>query len=106
MSFSSKRIVTSMIAGVFWVIAYIIYALGANAPESNDLQGWALTMLCFIGISVIVATVIQIFFHIAVAIGIAIREHEQGHTPDKNVEREISSQMLEDEMGKLINLKA
>jgi hypothetical protein len=75
-----------MAAGLLFSAAYTVYALGKNAPgpeTPESLRAWALGMLVFIGIGVAAAIVIQILFHIVFSIGI-----------------------VEDEMDKLINLKA
>jgi hypothetical protein len=103
MSYSSKRTIVSMVAGLILIAAYIIYALGANAPAPENLKAWAIAMLVFIGISVAAMIMIQILFHIALAIGIAVKERQ---CEDKEVERIISSTMVEDERDKLINLKS
>jgi hypothetical protein len=103
MSYSSKRTIASIIAGLILIAAYAIYALGTAAPASEDLKGWAIAMLGFIGISVAVAVVIQILFHIALAIGIAVKERQ---CEDKEVERIISSTVVEDERDKFISLKS
>lgn len=59
-------------------------------------------MLVFIGISVVIHIIIQIIFHVALAIRDAMKE-EHG---DKAVGRIISSSMVEDEREKLISLKS
>ena len=103
MSYKSKRNLVNMIAGVLLIIGYTIYALGMASPAPDDLKRWAVTMLIFIGTSVAVMIVIQILFHIGLAIGIAVKEKEND---DKRVERIIESSMYEDERDKLINLKS
>jgi len=102
MSYSSKRSIVSIIAGVILAAAYIIYALGQNAPAPEDLKSWAILMLIFIGIGVGAMVVIQIVFHIALAIGITIKDPEQN---SDRAEREIESMAVEDERQKLIDLK-
>ena len=103
MSFNSKRTIVSMIAGVILVAAYIIYALGEHSPAADDLKSWAASMLVFIGISVAAVVIIQILFHIAFSIGVAVKERERD---EKTVERIIASAVVEDERDKLINLKS
>ena len=106
MSYKSKRTIVSMIVGTILVAAYIIYAFGEHSPAPDDLKAWATAMLVSIGIGVAAVIVILILSHIAFAIGLAAKEHAQGRTPDENVEREMSSVMVEDEMDKLIAFKA
>jgi len=103
MSYSSKKNLVSIIAGILLTIAYSIYALGGKAPVAGDLQSWAVAMLVFIGISIAALVVIQVLFHIGLAIGIAVKEN--GHD-EKKVERILESSMVEDEREKLIGLKA
>ena len=103
MSYTSKRTVVSMLAGILLIAAYTVYALGRTSPAPEDLKSWAAVMLVFIGISVAAMIVIQILFHIAFAIGVAVKERE---SDEKNIERIISSSMIEDEMYKLIDLKS
>jgi len=106
MTFKSKRTSASLVAGVIIITAYIVYATGRSAPASTNLKAWALALLIFIGISIVAVIVIQILFHILSAIGLAVKEHTQGRAPDENVERALSSEMIDDEMDKLISLKA
>jgi len=103
MSFNSKKTILSVLAGVVLTIAYILYALGGNSPAPEDLRSWARAMLVFVGIGVAAVIVIQILFHIAAAVGIAVKERDQD---DKTVERIISSALTEDERDKLISLKS
>jgi len=103
MSFNSKKSIASMLAGVLMMTAYVIFALGHRSPASGDLKSWAITMLIFIGISMAVVIVVQILFHIATAIGIAVKEQER----DRNeLDRRFSSLTVEDERDKLISLKS
>jgi hypothetical protein len=103
MSYQSRRTVVSLIAGAMLIAAYVIYALGSHAPAPDDLRSWATAMLVFIGIGVGALIVIQILFHIAFAIGTAIKERENN---DAKIERIIASSMVEDEREKLIDLKS
>jgi len=106
MTFKSKRTIATLIAGIILIIVYIIYATGKFAPAPEDLKSWAVTMLIFIGIGIAAVIIIQILFHIVFAIGLAAKERAQGRSPDQNVERELSSEMIKDEMEKQIALKA
>ena len=103
MSYNSKKAITSMVAGVILIAAYIIYALGAHSPAPEDVKAWAVAMLVFIGISVAAMIVIQILFHIATAIGIAVKEQERDK---QEIDRRFSSLTVEDERDKLISLKS
>jgi len=106
MSYQEKRTLTSMVAGLAVLVSYCIYILNAYhkgwfAPD--DMKFCATVMLVFIGIGVAVAVVFQILFHILLSMGVAIRK---GDCDDKAIEKEIVSATVEDEMDKLIELKA
>ena len=103
MTFKSKRTLVSMMAGVVLAIAYIVHALGKNAPSREDLSMWALTLLVFIGISVLTMIVIQILFHVLYSVGVAVKERSRD---DSEVERIIASEAAEDELDQIIALKA
>lgn len=108
MSYSSKKNIISVAAGLFLIAAYIIYAISAGAPASEDIKGWAAAILVFIGIGIGVQIVVQILFHIALTIGIAVKEEVKTGSKDgdKKVERIIKAEMVEDEWIKIIELKA
>ena len=103
MSYNSKKTIANMVAVALLIAAYIIYALGERSPAPDDLKSWAIAILAFIGISVAAVILIQIAFHIAAAIGIAAKELEYSKN---EIERNLSSFMVEDERDKLISLKS
>lgn len=110
MSYQEKRTVTSIVTGVLVLVAYCIYVFsryhtGAIAPD--DLKFWAYTILIFIGIGIAASIVIQIVFHILLAISIAVKKKMQDEEcEDKEIEKKIQVEMVEDEMDKLIKLKS
>jgi hypothetical protein len=108
MSYTSKRNIVSTFAGIALIVAYVIYAMGANAPATEDIKAWAVTILVFIGIGVGIQIVVQIIFHVALAIGIAVKEELKagGNKGGETAERIIKSEMVEDEWSKLITLKS
>ena len=108
MSYTSKRNIVSILAGVALIVAYIIYATGANAPSAEDIKAWAVAILVFVGIGIGVQIVVQIVFHIVLTIGIAIKEELKTGNKDggKTAERILESEMVEDERVKMIGLKA
>lgn len=106
MSYQSTKTITSMVTGVGLLAAYCIYAFGkygSGVAEEGDIQFWARTMLIFIGIGIAAQIVLQIIFHIAFSIGIAVKE---GAADEKRINRKIQASMIEDEMDKLIELKS
>jgi hypothetical protein len=110
MSHQERRIIVSLLTGIAILTAYGLNAFGryqTGALPASDLKGWATTMLIFIGIGIVASIVIQIIFHILSAIGIAItKKIEDGTTDDMQIERTIDLEMKEDEMDRLIELKA
>ena len=110
MSYQEKRNIVSMITGALVLAAYCIYAFGkyqSGAVVPGDIKFWAVTMLIFIGIGVGASIVIQIIFHILLSIGVAVRKKLQDENyDDKEIEKSIQVEMVEDEMGKLIELKS
>ena len=108
MSYTSKRNTASIVAGVALIAAYIVYAMGARAPATDDVKAWAAAILVFIGIGIVAQIAVQIVFHIALSIGIAIKEELKTGDQDggKAAERIIKAEMVEDERVKIIGLKA
>ncbi len=110
MSYQEKRTVVSIITGALIITAYCIYAFGrvnAGAVAADDLKFWARTILVFIGIGIAASIIIQIIFHILLSIAIAVKKKIQDENcEDKDIERSIGAEMVEDEMDKLIELKS
>jgi hypothetical protein len=110
MSYQEKRTITSIVTGALVLGAYCLYTFGkyqTGAVIPGDLKFWASTMLFFIGIGIVAIIVIQIVFHILLSISIAVKEQIQnGQVDDKQIEKTIGAEMVEDEMDKLIELKS
>jgi hypothetical protein len=110
MSYQEKRTIVSIVSGALILAAYSIYAFGRYSSGEialGDLKFWAGTMLIFIGIGITAAIVIQIIFHILLSIGIAVQKTIQNQqTNGQEIEKSIGAEMVEDEMGKLIELKS
>jgi Mg2+/citrate symporter len=110
MSYQEKRVMVFMITvisilGAYWIYTYGKYQSGAIATD--DMKFWAGTMLLFIGISIVAAIVIQIIFHILLSMAIVVQEKTRtGQYDDKEIKRTIESEMVTDEMDKLIKLKS
>ena len=103
MSVISKRTVLSMGVGIAALIVYVIYALGEASPAADDLKSWALALLVYIGVCIVAVIIIEILFHIILAVGISVKEKE---SDAKKIDRIIKSSMIEDERDRLINLKS
>ena len=108
MSYQEKRTVVSVVSGVLLMLAYCVYAYAKlGFTNLTDLKPWATTRLVFIGIGVVGMIIIQIVFHILLSIGIAVkRKINDESLDDKEIEHSIEREMVEDEMDKLIELKA
>lgn len=110
MSYQEKKTIVSMFTGALVLAAYCIYAFGryqAGTAGADDLKVWAGIMLIFIGIGIVAAIVIQIVFHILMSIGIAVEKKIRDENyDDKEIEKSIEIEMVEDEMDKLIELKS
>ena len=108
MSYQEKKTLVSLVTTTLLFIAYCLYAFGkAGMAHLNDLQFWAKTILIFIGIGIVVMIVIQIVFHILMAIGKAIKQKMEDDVVDGDeIEKSIKVEIVEDEMDKMIELKA
>jgi hypothetical protein len=98
-----------MVGGALVLASYCIYAFGrysSGAIAEGNLKFWAGTMLVFIGIGVVGIIILQIMFHIALSIGIAVKERACDEKEiDKRIEATLEATVIEDEMDKLIELK-
>lgn len=110
MSYQQRRTIVSLITGAGIAAAYCIDTFGryqAGAAGADELKFWASAMLTFIGIGIAVTIAIQIVFHILMSIAIAVKEKiRDEHSDDKAIDKTINAEMVEDEMDKLIELKA
>jgi hypothetical protein len=106
MSYQEGRTTANIVSGVAIMVAYCVYALGkiqSGAEVTGDLKFWAVNMLVFIGIGIVLTIVVQILFHIVLSITVAVKNREYD---DKEIEKGIEATIIEDEMDKLIELKA
>ncbi len=106
MSYQEKRAIVNILTGVLVMASYLIYALNrfhANQADLTDMKAWAVMMLTFIGIGVVVMIVMQVIFHIAMSVAVAVR---QRNLTDKEIEKAVEAAVVEDEMDRLIELKA
>lgn len=116
-------------------IIYAINKTQSGVASPDDLKFWATAILTFIVIGIVATIVIQIIFHILLSISIAVKNEvqkevqkeiqnkiqekiqfennienhsETNHliSDDTDIEKTIALEMVEDEMDKLIELKA
>jgi len=107
MSYKTNRLILSLIAWIATLVIYLFCATGSSAPADADLAGWAQLMLKFIIFGIIVQVIIQVLFHVAIAISLGIENGFEDEEKLENIiERTIKSSTKEDEMDKLIDMKA
>lgn len=110
MSFQEKRTTSTMLSGIIMIAAYIIYVsnkVKAGLLAADDLRGWALAMLTFIGIGIVITIIIQILFHISMSVSYAVGSKIQNQDCDEtDIEKTIKLEMVEDERDHLVSLKA
>lgn len=106
MSYQEKKTITTMITNAAVLAAYCLYAFGSTGPAATapgDLQAWAVAILVFIGIGIAATIVIQVVFHVLLSVAIAVKQRD---CDEKEVEKAIKADMVEDERDKLIERKA
>lgn len=110
MSYKEKKTIVSLVTGLLILATYCIYTLNKiqlGTAALDDLKFWATTILIFIGIGVVALIIILIVFHILLSVTIAVKEEIQnGEYDDKKIAKTLELDMVEDEMEKLIGLKA
>lgn len=108
MSYQEKKTIVSLVTGTLLLAGYCFYAFGkAGMEHLNDLPFWARTILIFIGIGVVALIIIQIVFHILLAVSKAVQQKMKDESiDDKEIEHALENEIVEDEMDKLIELKA
>ena len=110
MSYQEKRTCASIFSGILVLAVYCIYAFNPSRLSTlppGDLKPWASTMLIFIAIGIGVTIINQIVFHILLSISLAVQTKIQNQqSDDKEIERTINREMVEDERDKHIELKS
>jgi uncharacterized membrane protein len=109
-SYKEKKTIVSLVTGLLILATYCIYTLNKiqlGTAALDDLKFWATTILIFIGIGFVALIIILIVFHILLSVTIAVKEEIQnGEYDDKKIAKTLELDMVEDEMEKLIGLKA
>lgn len=110
MSYQEKRTFTTILVGLAVLISYLVYVFSnpSNLSGNNDdIKNWALSILTFIAIGIVLTIITQIVFHIAFSIGFAIKEKiKNPELSDKEIESGIKSLMVTDERDKIVELKS
>ncbi len=113
MYYKEKRTIASLISGILILAAYSIYGISKYREIGDtllsDMKFWATAMLLFIGGGIIIIIIIQIVFHIILAISNEVAKEvsrKAGNQGNTETYEELENADLEDEMDKLIALKA
>ncbi|MDA3900929.1 MAG: hypothetical protein PF637_10465 [Spirochaetes bacterium] len=110
MAYKEKKTITTIVTGIAVLAAYCYYSFGSTIALTDTdaiLQHQAITMLKFIGIGIVAMIVIQILFHILYSISLAIASQiKTGNCNDKEIEKMIALEVVEDERDKIIELKS
>lgn len=111
MSYHEKRALVGTAGAAALAAAYCIYAFGklrAGLIMPGDLRFWAVTMLVFIGIGVVLLVAVQIVFNIVCAVSLAAKEAavKRERPTGGELDRVIQTTFTDDEMVRLIELKA
>jgi hypothetical protein len=113
MFYQEKKTIVSIISGILILVAYTIYGISkyqeVGANLLNDLRFWAAAMLFCIGGGIVIIILIQIVFHIILAVANEVAKEisnkAKGKGNDETYEK-LEIIEAEDEMDKLIALKA
>jgi len=114
MNYHEKRTIVVSLVGLSVSLTYLFYAIfkiREGSAESLLMKFWAERILLFIGIGIVSVIVAMIVFHILYSISLAIKlkMENEGITNEaiqQRIEQTIKTDTVEDEMGKLIELKA
>jgi Na+-transporting methylmalonyl-CoA/oxaloacetate decarboxylase gamma subunit len=113
MSYQEKRIVASLVTGIFVMVTYCLYGIARYQALGNsllnNLKFWATAMLIVMGLGIVVMILIQILLHIVLAVANEVKKEISKKLPcDKKIVSSDESEItyLEDEMDKLIALKS
>ena len=110
MSYQEKRVIVSIASGLLILGAYFLYTYQkyqSGMIIEGDLKFWAGAMLLFIAIGIVSTIIIQIIFHILLSVAMAVKAKVNNQDcDDKEIEKSIQSEMVTDEMDKLIELKS
>lgn len=103
MSYHSKRTLVFTILGCSLAFVYMFYVFMLNPELSGDLIKWARVALVFILIGIVGSIVAHILMGIFYAIKVSVTD---SHLSEKDINRVLNSTLVEDEMDKLIGLRA
>ena len=113
MYYKEKKTIASIFSGILILFIYGYYTISKYLEVGDslldNLKFWGSSMLVAIGGGIIVTIIIQIVFHILLAISSEVsKEIKKAKNPDDKLEEYDEYEMsdVEDEMDKLIELKS
>ncbi len=110
MIYQIARTLARIVSGAIVLIIYLVQVSSryqAGLLLMDELQSLAQLILVFIGIGIGVSIGVEIVFHILFSIGLAVKESvKTGSCNDKEIEKTINQEFVEDEMAKMISLKS
>ncbi len=105
MEYQQKKSIVTLVQTLVVLGAYGLYSFGKvrqGIVGWDDTQFFAVTMLKFIGVGILLTIVVQIIFHVLLSVSIAVKERRK---ESREIESAISAAMVEDERDKMIELK-
>ncbi len=110
MSYHEKKSFVSIITGLSVLVVYLLSSNRLYQSEvlgPDDLRAWSIRILTFIGIGIGVFIVTEIVFNIMLSISESVKQSiKNGTCDEKEIEITLKTEMLIDEMDKLIELKS
>ena len=113
MYYQEKKTIASIFSGILILILYFLYGFSKykEVGESllGDLKFWSTAMLVAIGGGIVLTIIIQIVFHIILAVANEVSKEVSKKIDGENGKstyEDIEIPEIEDEMDKLIALKA
>jgi len=106
MSYPEKRTLATLSTMSLIFAVYCIYAF-TRFQIQDPLRTWAITMLIFSGIAIIVMVIVQILFHVLLSVEIAVKEAvTDPDVDDKKIGQTIKNEFIEDERDKMLAHKS
>jgi hypothetical protein len=106
MTLKSKQKLVELIASLAWFGGYLIYAFSVNAPETDNLQGWAMALLIAIVISVGVLMIACAGFNLITSTIMIAQKEANGREDISEIKACVKNLFAKNEHDKAINAKA
>ncbi len=106
MTIKSKQKLVELIASLAWFGGYLLYAFSGNAPEVDNLRGWATALLIAVVISVGVLLIASAGFNNIASTVMIAREKAHGKEDISVIKTRVKNAFAENETDKAITAKA